>query len=168
MWYDLLESVLTDEFHIDLKDFLDQNGIKLKDLSTQSTVPLSTLYNIISNRTDYKISTFVKIINTIKSIENKDNEKNIGIITARSALDYVDSSFEYNSITYNIVEYPTTTIEEMIIQGIRAEREGMKGIICGPIAATTLQKIIKIPIISLRFEDGPIKNALVKLLNKLN
>ena len=64
-------------------------------------------------------------------------------------------------------EYPATTIEEEMIQGITAEREGVKGIICGPIAATTLEKIVDIPVIALRFEEGLLLDAVSKLMRKV-
>jgi len=49
-----------------------------------------------------------------------------------------------------------TTIDAEIIHGVRAEKEGKKGLICGPIAATTLEKVVDIPITALRFEEGPL------------
>ncbi|MDH5374410.1 MAG: hypothetical protein OEZ21_02695 [Candidatus Bathyarchaeota archaeon] len=64
-------------------------------------------------------------------------------------------------------EYPATTTEEEIIQGVRAEKEGVKGLICGPIAATMLEKVVDIPITALRFEEGPLINSIKRLLEKI-
>ena len=60
-----------------------------------------------------------------------------------------------------------TTMDEEIIHGVRAEKEGKKGLICGPIAATTLEKVVDIPITALRFEEGPLINSIKRLTEKI-
>jgi predicted transcriptional regulator len=72
-----------------------------------------------------------------------------------------------NGNAVKVNEYPATTIEEEIIQGVRAEKEGVKGLICGPIAATTLEKVVDIPITALRFEEGPLINSIERLIEKI-
>ena len=100
------------------------------------------------------MSTFRQIIETVKRVEGYRRGNVIGIITTRGALDTIDGSFEIGGKRIKVNEYPATTIEEEIIQGVRAEKEGVKGLICGPIAATTLEKVVDIPITALRFEEG--------------
>jgi len=91
----------------------------------------------------------------------------VGVITSRNALDSIGRTIEVGNDVLHIKEYPATTIEEAIIQGVRAEKEGVKGIICGPIAATTLEKVVDIPITALRFEEGPLETAIIKLNEKI-
>ena len=51
------------------------------------------------------------------------------------------------------MNYLATTEEEEIIQGVKSEKEGMKGLICGPIATTTLEKVVYMLITALRFGE---------------
>ena len=108
-----------------------------------------------------------QIVETVKRLEGYGRENIIGIITTRGALDMIGGSFEFAGKVVKVSEYPATTIEEEIIQGIRAEKEGVKGLICGPIAATTLEKVVDIPIVALRFEEGPLISSMKRLMEKI-
>lgn len=168
MWLSLLRSVLDESFGERLKECIGRLGISIKGFSEESGIPKSTLYKIISSeKKNFRISTLKRIIETVKRLEGYDQTNMIGIITTRGALDTVGRKFEIGGKTVKVNEYPATTIEEEIIQGVRAEKEGVKGLICGPIAATTLEKVVGIPIVSLRFEEGPLVNAIKKIVEKI-
>lgn len=168
MWLELLKDSLDENFGEKLKDCIGRLGKNIKEFSEESSVPKSTLYKIISNEEkDFRRSTLRQIIETVKRLEGYGHEEVIGIITTRGALDTVGRNFKIGGRTVRVNEYPATTIEEEIIQGVRAEREGVKGLICGPIAATTLEKVVSIPIVSLRFEEGPLVNAIKKIVEKI-
>ena len=165
---DLLKASVSDNFGDKLQDTLNTLGLSVKEFSELTEIPVSTLYKIISEeRKDFRISTLKKIINGVKRIEGVDLERVVGIITSRNALDSIGRIIEIGNEVLYIKEYPATTIEEAIIQGVRAEKDGVKGIICGPIAATTLEKVVDIPITALRFEEGPLKTAIIKLKEKI-
>lgn len=165
---DLLKACVSDNFGDKLQDTLNTLGLSVKKFSELTEIPVSTLYKIISEeRKDFRISTLRKIINGVKRIEGVDLERVVGIITSRNALDSIGRTIEIGNEVLYIKEYPATTIEEAIIQGVRAEKDGVKGIICGPIAATTLEKVVDIPITALRFEEGPLKTAIIKLKEKI-
>ncbi len=165
---DLLKASVSDNFGDKLQDTLNTLGLSVKEFSELTEIPVSTLYKIISEeRKDFRISTLKKIINGVKRIEGVDQERVVGIITSRNALDTIGRTIEIGNEILYIKEYPATTIEEAIIQGVRAEKDGVKGIICGPIAATTLEKVVDIPITALRFEEGPLKTAIIKLKEKI-
>ncbi len=142
--------------------------MNIKEFSEESRIPKSTLYKIVSNEEkDFRRSTLKQIIETVKRLEGYGEENVIGIITTRGALDTVGRSFQINGKTVRVNEYPATTIEEEIIQGVRAEKEGVKGLICGPIAATTLEKVVDVPITALRFEEGPLVTSIKRLAEKI-
>lgn len=168
MWLDLLKYSLGERFGAELKDCIGRLGMNIKEFSRESRIPKSTLYKIISNEEkDFRRSTLKQIIDTVKRLEGYGQENIIGIVTTRGALDTLGRSFEINGMTVRVNEYPATTIEEEIIQGVRAEKEGVKGLICGPIAATTLEKVVNIPITALRFEEGPLINSIKNLAKKI-
>ena len=168
MWLELLKSSLDGNFGEKLKETTSRLGKTIKEFSEECGVPSSTLYKIVSEeRKDFRVSTLRQIIETVKKLEGYGHENVIGIITTRGALDTIGGSFEIGGKEVKVNEYPATTIEEEIIQGVRAEKEGVKGLICGPIAATTLEKVVDIPITALRFEEGPLINSIRRLLEKI-
>ena len=168
MTMDLLRACITEKFGEKLLETLNTLGLNVKEFSELTEIPVSTLYKIISDeRKDFRISTLRRIIDGVRRIEGTDQERIIGIITSRNALDSVGRAIKVGNETLFIKEYPATTIEEAIIQGVRAEKDGAKGIICGPIAATTLEKVVDIPITALRFEEGPLHTAIIKLNDKI-
>ena len=117
---------------------------------------------------DFRISTFRNIIQEVRKIEGiHTNETTIGIITTRGALDSINRKIKLSQKEITIKEFPATTIEEEIIQGIRAQREGVNGLICGPIAATTLEKVVTIPVMSIQFEKKMLLQSLENILNKI-
>jgi len=168
MWLELLKSSLNEKFGDELKNTIAKLGKNIKEFSEECAVPKSTLYKIVSNEEkDFRRSTLKQIVEAVKRLEGYDREHIIGIITTRGALDIVSRSFEFGGKVVKVNEYPATTIEEMIIQGIRAEKEGVMGLICGPIAATTLEKVVDIPIVALRFEEGPLITSMKRLMEKI-
>ena len=168
MWTDLLRGSISPNFGEKIQETLNTLGLSVKGFSDLTQIPVSTLYKIISGeRTDFRISTLRGIIIGLQRLEGADQERMVGVITSRNALDSIGRTIEVGNDVLHIKEYPATTIEEAIIQGVRAEKEGVKGIICGPIAATTLEKVVDIPITALRFEEGPLETAIIKLNEKI-
>lgn len=168
MWSDLLKDSLSEMFGEKLKACIGRLGKNIKEFSEESGIPKSTLYKIVSNQEkDFRRSTLKQIIETVRRLEGYGQEKAIGIITTRGALDTIGSDFVIDGKAVKVSEYPATTIEEEIIQGVRAEKDGVKGLICGPIAATTLEKVVDVPITALRFEEGPLINSIKRLVEKI-
>ena len=168
MWFDLFRESISLNFGVKLQETLNELGLSVKGFSDLTKIPVSTLYKIISGeRTDFRISTLRSIIVGVQKLEGTDHKRIVGVITSRNALDSIGRTIEVDNDVLYIKEYPATTIEEAIIQGVRAEKEGVKGIICGPIAATTLEKVIDIPITALRFEEGPLESAILQLNEKI-
>ena len=168
MWFELLKSCIYADFGETLRETLNSLGLTIKEFSAETSIPTSTLYKIISDeKKDFRRSTLKQIVEGVRQLEGTDQENVIGIVTYRSALDTIGRTVEIDDKVVQVKEFPATTIEEAIIQGVRAEKEGVKGIICGPIAATTLEKVVDVPITALRFEEGPLLTAIIKLTEKL-
>jgi predicted transcriptional regulator len=152
-----------------IKAFLAERNMSAKNFCEVSGMPQNTLYKILSrNRRDFMLSNMRRLIGAMREIDSGEGYS-VGVITSRGALDNLQRvvSIEGRDTDLVIREYPATTIEEEIIQGIRAEREKMKGVICGPIAANTLEKVVRIPVIALQFKEDALLEALEKLSNKL-
>jgi predicted transcriptional regulator len=167
MWLELLKSVINPDFNVKLKEVISKLGKSIVNFANETQIPEGTLYKIISDENrDFRRSTLIQIIEGVKKLEEFTKEDFIGVITTQGALDSLGKKIKINNKEFIIKEYPATSIEEEIIQGRKAEKEGVKGIICGPIAATTLEKVVDVPISTLRFENGPLMNSIKSLVNK--
>jgi len=167
MWLDLLKSALGDEFGERLEQTISRLGLNTKGFARDSGIPESTLYKIISGKKDFRASTLRGIIEAVRKREELESGFTIAIITTREALDMISRRLRIGDRQLNVKEYPATTIEEEIIQGVTAEKEGVKGIICGPIAATTLEKVVDIPVVAFHFQEKLLLDAIDKLMKKV-
>jgi len=167
MWVDLLKAAIEEEFGEKLERAISALGLSTKEFAEESNIPESTLYKIISGKRDLRVSTLKQIIKSIRKRENLENDFTIAIITTRAALDMINRRLDIGDRQVAIKEYPAMTIEEEVILGITAEKDGVKGIVCGPIAANTLERVVAIPVVALRFEEKLLLEAVNNLMKKI-
>jgi predicted transcriptional regulator len=70
-------------------------------------------------------------------------------------------------VTYDVKPLPAHTIEEEIIKGVNAEKDGIDAILCGPIAATTIEQVVDVPVGGLQFETVLMMESLEKLAARM-
>lgn len=151
-----------------IKEAMNNYQISLRKFARLSGIPESTLYKISSSKIDIRLSTLTQIVKTFRSLEITDNkEPTVAVITARYALQELKTHIVVDNQRFQISEYPAATIEEEIIQGIKAQNEGCIAIICGPIAANTLNRVVKIPVIGLSFAKEQLEQAITKAVTKI-
>ncbi|CAB3289912.1 Transcriptional regulator, XRE family [Methanocaldococcus lauensis] len=164
----LLKIESPEKFVEEFKRILLEMGLTLKEFSEISGIPYSTLYKIIQGK-DFRVSTLVKILKTIKSFEKEEDTNTIAIIAARPALNRITTrKIEINGKSYLLKEYPAGSLEECIVAAVRAEREGVKGIVCAPIVSATIEKIVNIPVAVIIPEKDAFMNALEIIVKKIN
>ncbi len=134
-------------------------GMNLKDFAIEAGIPLSTLYKIISAKREPNLSTLRKILNTIfKFLESEEDF--IAVVASRVALNQLLSyELEVDGRKINVKEYPANSFDEAIVSAIRAERDGAKAIVCAPILSPILEKILRIPIVTI-IPKSDLENAL--------
>jgi predicted transcriptional regulator len=152
-----------------IKEAIDHLNLSLKEFAKESQIPEGTLYKISSTKQfDIRVSTFSKLVKTLKRLEVRSQETPaVGIITARYALQEIEPFISISDRSFTIAEYPAATIEEEIIQGIKAENDGCVALICGPIAANTLNRVVRIPVIGLHFSRDQLQKALTEAITKI-
>lgn len=151
-----------------IKEAIDYLNLSLKEFAKESQIPEGTLYKISSvKHFDIRVSTLTKLVKTLKKLEIRSQEAPaVGIITARYALQEIEPIFSIGDRSFVVAEYPAATIEEEIIQGIKAENDGCVALVCGPIAANTLNRVVRIPVIGLHFSRDMLQKALIEALTK--
>jgi predicted transcriptional regulator len=129
-------------------------GMSIGQFSEKSGVPVSTLYKILSGERDPNLRTFRRILTTIKEIEGAETnnkQKFIAVIGTRGVLDEIEqTTITAGRESIAIKEYAVTNIEEAIIGAIKAERDGASALVCAPIASSTVEKVVTIPVATIR------------------
>ncbi|MHC1600462.1 MAG: helix-turn-helix domain-containing protein [Candidatus Methanospirareceae archaeon] len=129
-------------------------GVSIGEFSERSGVPASTLYKILSGERDPNLRTFRRIIKTIREIECAETNKKrkfIAVIGARGVLDVLEkATIKSGKDTFDIKEYAVTSIEEAILEAIKAERDGASALVCAPIVSSTVEKVVNIPVATIR------------------
>ncbi len=150
------------------KYILKTHSLSVQDFSAQSGIPKNTLYKILSGqRSDFRISTLTSIYHTLRELQIPE-QKFIALITSRAVLDRLDTNHvELEDNSYALKEYPSITIEEVIQNSVLAERDGACGIVCGPIAATSIRNIVDIPVTAIHMDKQSIMTGLHSFVNKL-
>ncbi|MDD1764528.1 MAG: helix-turn-helix domain-containing protein [Candidatus Methanomethyliaceae archaeon] len=152
----------------ELKNCMRQMGITTKELSEGSGLPLSTINKIISQERDLRLSTLRNILKYLRSLGAPEGDITIGIIAARPSLDKIS---KHQIITKGkkiiIKEYPASSIEDVIITAIKAEREKVDGIVCASIVAQIIEKFVRVPIMAVIVEESNLLDSVFLLVNKI-
>lgn len=173
--YDLYEELISaamesnEKFAEMLKSIMKRKGITVRDLSAGSGVPLSTINKMLSEERDVRLSTFREVIRYLAS-QSMEPEGGItvGIIAARPALNALSKhQIPVKGKKVIIKEYPANNLEEAIICAIRAERDRVQGLVCASIVATTVEKFVRIPIVTIKVEESNIIESLNILVDKI-
>ncbi|TKX82254.1 helix-turn-helix transcriptional regulator [Halorubrum sp. SD626R] len=167
MWNEVLHGVVTDEFEERLSEALQQQDLTIEEFAERHNIPVSTLYKITSgNHTNFGVETLQKIIHGLQEEEGY-TQPMIGLITTRGACDRAPSRIQVDDIEYRIKPLPSQSIEEEIIRGVRAEKDGIDGLLCGPIAATTLEQVVDVPVGGLQFDTDLIQTSIESFVRRI-
>jgi predicted transcriptional regulator len=168
MWKRVLLAAGTDAFGERLSDAITQQGLSVKEFAQRHEISESTLYKITSGkRTNFGVETLRDIIEALQMEEGYYEDPVIGLISTREACDQAPARIEMGGTSYRIKRLPSNSIEEEIIRGVNAEKDGIIGIVCGPIAATTLEQVLDIPVAGLQFDAELMEGSLERFIEKV-
>jgi predicted transcriptional regulator len=168
MWKEVHLAAGTDEFSPKVEEAINMCGLTIKEFAAKHDLSESTLYKITSgDRTNIRVETLQSITAALRDEEGYSNDT-LGLITTRGACDRAPSTIQLAEETYTIKPLPAQTIEDEIIKGIEAERDGIDGIVCGPIAAVTLEQVVDVPVGGLQFSQELIERSMRDFAKRLN
>lgn len=124
--------------------------ISVRELSERSGIAQSTLYKILTGKRSPTLPTLRAIANAVRSFSQPSGEAFIGLIAAR----YVLESIQERTVTIDgqqirVREYPVHTFEDTLVAAVRAEREGALAVVCAPIASSTIEHLVRIPVTTI-------------------
>ena len=127
-------------------------GMKVSEFATASSIPAPTLYKLLTGQREPSLETLRRVWLTARRLtEHPTTGKLIAVIAARGTLESIeDSSMVVDGEEITIREYPALSMEEAIITAIKAERDGASALVCAPIVATTVERIVSMPVSTIR------------------
>ena len=139
-----LRRIIKEDLDIDLQKFAKRAGIAS-----------STLYKIVSEGRAPNLRTLRAIVQCIDEIEGKVRGEFVAVIAARSVLDNIEErTVVIEGRKIQVREYPAATIEDAIVAAIRAEGEGAKAVVCAPIVSSTVERVVRVPIVTIAPKDS--------------
>ena len=146
---DLISSMLREEggFQKAFKGILaEELDMSLSEFCTKSGVSQSTMYKILEEKREPNLRTIRQIIHAINILSRPDDDNFVAVIASSTFMKSLPRTMDVDGRTINIKEYTISTVEDAIIAAVRAERDGALAIVCAPIIALTVEKILRIPV----------------------
>ena len=146
---DLISGMLKEEggFQKALKDVLENDlNMTVNEFCRRTGISQSTMYKILEEKREPNLRTVRMIVKAVKSISEPDNNDYIAVIASHIVFENLQKNIDVNGHNVILKEYPVATVEDAIIAAVRAERDGALAIICAPIVAPTVEKIVSIPV----------------------
>ena len=156
--------IFRQDFREALETALDRKHMSLKELAELAGLPAATIYKITSGERDPRFSTVRAIV---QALEPYDQDM-IAIIGAKLLLDEIgNQTLEVEGKKYRIKGYTANTMEDCIVSAVRAEKEGAAGIICAPILATLIERIVDIPVVIIKPDVSAYREAITSLTRQI-
>ncbi|OPY38450.1 MAG: helix-turn-helix protein [Methanoregula sp. PtaU1.Bin051] len=153
----LSKRIFETDFKTALNEELEKKDLTVKELADQTGIPVSTLYKVTMGERDPRLSTVKKIVSVLEQERNRF----IAVIGAKFILDSLEfRELPFNGKTYVIRGYSANSLEECIIAAARAEKDGAAGIVCAPILASIIEKIVDVPVSMLRPDQSCVRDAI--------
>ncbi|KQC05179.1 MAG: XRE family transcriptional regulator [Methanoculleus sp. SDB] len=158
------QRIFRSDFREVLEEELDRRDMSIKELSERAGIPAATIYKITSGARDPRFSTVRAIVNALDPRE----QDFIALIAAKFLLDEVTArNVTPTGKTVKIRGYTAYTMDECIVAAVRAEKEGALGIICAPILASLIERIVDIPVVIMKPKPDTILDAFDALVHRL-
>lgn len=130
-----LRSMLSDELDMSLSEFCEVAGLSP-----------STMYKVLEEKREPNIRTIRKVVKALRELTGPVGDHFIAIIASNVSMDGLPETANVSGKIVPLREYPVNTVEDAIIAAVRAERDGALAVICAPIVAPTIEKILTIPV----------------------
>jgi Predicted transcriptional regulator with an HTH domain len=151
------KSLFEMEFRRALEEELKRQGMTIKELADKAGIPAATLYKLTSAERDVRLSTLKRIVGALEP----RYPPFIAVIAAKFLLDEVEGQkITLGDRTCTIRGYTANSIEECIIAAVKAEKDGAAGIVCAPVLASMVEKIVDVPVAIMKPGKKTVLDAL--------
>ncbi|MGD0057195.1 MAG: transcriptional regulator [Methanomassiliicoccales archaeon] len=144
---DALRRVLEEDLQMSVHEFCTRTGLSL-----------STVYKIMQEKREPNLRTVRHVIKAIRKLEKHPGGNFIAVIASRPVLERIEERIvRIGKKDIRVKEYPASTMEEAIICAVMAEKDGALAVVCAPIIAPTIEKILTIPVSVMIPRDSMVK-----------
>lgn len=146
---DLINGMLREEggFQKAFRNILeDELKMSLNEFCQISGVSQSTMYKILEDKREPNLRTVRQVIKSLKIVMEPEESHFIAVVANTMVVENLPKTIDMDGLTVTVREYPVSTVEDAIIAAVRAERDGALGVVCAPIVAPTVEKILAIPV----------------------
>jgi predicted transcriptional regulator len=151
------KKVFETDFRTALEEELARRNMTIKELADRAGIPAATLYKLTSGEGDVRLSTVKKIVQVLEP----RLPVFIAVIAAKFLLDEIEGQeIRIRDRTYRIRGYTANSIEECIIAAVMAEKDGAAGIVCAPILASMIEKIVDVPVAIMKPKAATVLDAM--------
>lgn len=159
-----LRRVLETSFQTALAEELTRRDMTIRELSDRTGIPLPTLYKISSGERDPRLSTVLGIAEAFEPRQQRP----VAVIAARFLLDAVaGKEIEVRDRRYPVRGYAASSLEECLVAAVRAEKEGAIAIVCAPVLASIVERIVNVPVVILKPGPETLEEALESVRRRL-
>jgi len=132
-----LRAILKEDLKVSVVEFADASGI-----------PQPTIYKLLSGEHEPNLRTVRMCVRAIMALEGGRTDGFVAVVAlpatlARLAIDRIGR--EAGAV---IRPYPAASVEDAIIAGVWAEREGAVAIVTGPLEAAFLRRAVTVDVLS--------------------
>nr|WP_303715531.1 helix-turn-helix domain-containing protein [Methanoculleus marisnigri] len=160
----LSRKIFEADFAVALQEELARQDMSIRDLAERAGIPPATLYKLTSGRADPRLSTVRRIVNVLEPREKSF----IAVIAARFLLDDLDNrDLPIGDRSYRIRGYPADSLDECITAAARADKEGALGIVCAPILAPIVEKIVDCPVAIIKPQQQTLIEAIETIAKRV-
>jgi len=160
----LSKRIFETDFTTALNEELEKKGMTVRELAELTGIPASTLYKVTVGERDPRLSTIKKIVSVLEPERNRF----VAIIAANFLLESIEArEIGQGGRTFGIRGYSANSLEECIVAAARAEKDGASGIICAPILASIVEKIVDVPVGMIRPELSVVNEAIATVIKRI-
>lgn len=151
------KKVFETDFRTALEEELARRNMTVKELADRAGIPAATLYKLTSGEGDVRLSTVKKIARVLEP----RLPAFIAVIAAKFLLDEIEGQqITIKDRIYRVRGYTANSIEECIIAAVMAEKDGAAGIVCAPILASMIEKIVDVPVAIMKPKAATVLDAM--------
>jgi predicted transcriptional regulator len=152
------------DFRTALEEELLRQDMTVKELAEKAGIPAATLYKITSGERDLRFSTVRRIVDVLEPKKRAF----IAVIAAKFLLDEIEGTrVTVAGRVYPIEGYTANSIDECIVAAVKAQKNGAAGIICAPVLASIVEKIVDVPVAIIKPKPKMVLDAIDSIAKRI-
>lgn len=137
-----------DAFPAALRAILRQDlAVSVAEFAQVSGIPQPTLYKILSGEHEPNLRTVRLCVRAIIALEGSNARGFIAVVAPPSTLSRLDREAVGREFSVVVKEYPAATVEEALVAGVWAEREGALSIVTGALEASYVRRVTSVDVL---------------------